>query len=71
MNQDIVIPIHPTPIFPRVIKVQAKILVQLRQMFLDFVNQPPVIDRSATLHFPFPLSQAYLGTITLQFHSTK
>ena len=55
MNQDIVIPIHPTFILPGIIVVQAKCLVQLRQMLLNPIHQPPVIEWSATLHFALPL----------------
>ena len=69
MNKYVVFLIPTALFFPRIVEVQAKCLVQLRQMLFDFVHQPFVIDWLRILHLLLPFFQRDLGASTLQFHT--
>ena len=69
MNKYVVFLIPTALFFPRIVEVQAKCLVQLRQMLLNLVYQPFVIDGLRILHLLLPFFQRDLGASTLQFHT--
>ena len=69
MNKYVVFLIPTALFFPRVVEVQAKCLVQLRQMLLNLVYQPFVIDRLRILHLSLPFFKRDLAASTLQFHA--
>ena len=69
MNKYVVFLIPTALFFPRVVEVQAKCLVQLRQMLLNLVYQPFVIDWLRMLHLLLPFSKRDLAASTLQFHA--
>ena len=69
MNKYVVFLIPTALFFPRVVKVQAKCLVQLRQVLLNLVYQPFVIDWFRILHLLLPFFKRDLAASTLQFHT--
>lgn len=69
MNKYVVFLIPTALFFPRIVEVQAKCLVQLRQVLLNLVYQPSVIDRLSMLHLLLPFSKCDLAASTLQFHA--
>ena len=69
MDKYVVLLIPTTLSFPGIVEVQAKCLVQLRQMLLNLVYQPSVIDRLSMLHLLLPFSKCDLAASTLQFHA--
>lgn len=69
MDKYVVLLIPTTLSFPGIVEVQAKCLVQLRQMLLNLVYQPFVIDRLRMLHLLLPFSKRDLAASTLQFHA--
>ena len=69
MDKYVVLLIPTTLSFPGIVKVQAKCLVQLRQILLNLVYQPFVIDWLRILHFLLPFCKRNLTASTLQFHA--
>lgn len=69
MDKYVVSFIPTTLSFPGIVKVQAKCLVQLRQVLLNLVYQPFVIDWLRILHLLLPFSKCDLAASTLQFHT--
>ncbi len=69
MDKYVVLLIPTTLSFPGIVEVQAKCLVQLRQMLLNLVYQPSVIDWFRILHLLLPFSKRDLAASTLQFHA--
>ncbi len=69
MDKYVVSFIPTTLSFPRIVEVQAKCLVQLRQVLLNLVYQPFVIDWLRILHLLLPFFKRDLAASTLQFHT--
>lgn len=69
MDKYVVLLIPTTLSFPGIIEVQAKCLVQLRQMLLNLVYQPSVIDGLRILHLLLPFFKCDLAASTLQFYA--
>lgn len=69
MNKYVVFLIPTALFFPRVVEVQAKCLVQLRQVLLNLVYQPFVVDWPRMFHLLLPFFKRDLAASTLQFHT--